>query len=288
MREERKKEWHTLDSRIVNNVHSRRVNIPIKKVSSSEIAPPGVLSVSSPPRRKEKRMQCTFTASRPTPRLYSMDPYSSSFSSLLSLLITLFFLNMHQPSTSSASTTPHFSKIYAFGDSYTDTGNTQSSTGPTSYAYVSNPPYGMTFFHRPTNRYSDGRLVVDFLTTNLSLPFLPPYRSRNADFSHGSNFAVAGSTAIRHEFYVENNITINTTPQSLGTELGWLEEFLVRNRRTVVEEDSLIWVGEMGANDYAYSFFSSVPRSSIQQLAIKSLTGFLQVFCSISSPFLDN
>ncbi|CAH9104493.1 unnamed protein product [Cuscuta europaea] len=91
-------------------------------------------------------------------------------------------------------------RIYAFGDSFTDTGNTHSATGPSSFTYVSNPPYGRTFFHRPTNRYSDGRLVIDFVTQALSLPFLPPYLNPNADRSYGVNFAVGGSTAIDHRF----------------------------------------------------------------------------------------
>ncbi|KAK1411153.1 hypothetical protein QVD17_37698 [Tagetes erecta] len=83
--------------------------------------------------------------------------------------------------TAAASPNPQpFIKIYAFGDSYTDTGNTASVSGPNAFTYVSNPPYGTTFFHHPTNRYSDGRLVIDFVTESLSLPFLPPYRNPKA------------------------------------------------------------------------------------------------------------
>ncbi|KAK9995550.1 hypothetical protein SO802_020236 [Lithocarpus litseifolius] len=48
-----------------------------------------------------------------------------------------------------------FKKIYAFGDSFIDTSNTKSATGLTSFGHVSNPPYGTTFFHHPTNRYSE-------------------------------------------------------------------------------------------------------------------------------------
>ncbi|WOL16118.1 GDSL esterase/lipase [Canna indica] len=177
-----------------------------------------------------------------------------------------------------------FSKIYAFGDSFTDTGNTHSTTGPYSFGYVSEPPYGTTFFHRSTNRYSDGRLVVDFLATTLSLPFLPPYLSRAADFSHGVNFAVAGSTAIDHDFYVKNNVTIDITPQSLMTELMWFDKYLEEKgckergspKCRALTEDALFWVGEIGANDYAYSYTSSVPHNVIQQLAIKNAINFVE------------
>ncbi|KAL0441972.1 UNVERIFIED_CONTAM: GDSL esterase/lipase [Sesamum radiatum] len=179
-----------------------------------------------------------------------------------------------------------FNTIYAFGDSYTDTGNTRSNTGPNGFMFVSNLPYGRTFFHRPTNRYSDGRLVIDFVAQALSLPFLSPYLDQKADKSAGVNFAVAGSTAIIHSFFAKNNMTLNITPQSLRTQLNWFEQVLegkgCKDKMTTPREceavfnDALIWVGEIGANDYAYSFGSSVPTKTIQQLAINSFTGVLQ------------
>ncbi|KAJ0751081.1 putative sinapine esterase [Helianthus annuus] len=52
-----------------------------------------------------------------------------------------------------------FHKIFAFGDSYTDTGNTASATGPSGFSHVSNLPYGRTFFHHPTNRLSEMRII---------------------------------------------------------------------------------------------------------------------------------
>ncbi|GFP90886.1 GDSL esterase/lipase at3g48460 [Phtheirospermum japonicum] len=154
--------------------------------------------------------------------------------------------------------------------------------------FVSNLPYGSTFFHRPTNRYSDGRLVIDFVAQALSLPFLPPYLDQKADKSSGVNFAVAGSTAIVHSFFVKNNMTINITPQSLQTELAWFDKFVggkgCKNSSTTPREceavfrDALVWVGEIGANDYAYSFGSStVTAQTVQQLAINSVTGVLRV-----------
>nr|DAD30689.1 TPA_asm: hypothetical protein HUJ06_009540 [Nelumbo nucifera] len=192
-------------------------------------------------------------------------------------------------STSSTLTTGNgFRKIYAFGDSYTDTGNTHSSTGPTNFEYVSSPPYGTTFFHQPTNRYSDGRLVIDFVAEAFSLPYLPPYLNQNVDTSHGVNFAVAGSTAIDHDFFVINNLTLDSTPQSLHTQLTWFNKFLEDNgcggtttlsssaecRRAL--DDALFWVGEIGVNDYAYLVGSTVSPTTIQDLAINSITGFLQ------------
>lgn len=205
-----------------------------------------------------------------------------------SQIIIFTILSSFFSCTIASSKSRPFKAIYAFGDSYTDTGNTASSNGPSSFMHVSSPPYGNTFFHHPTNRYSDGRLVIDFVTQTLSLPFLPPYRNPKADKSYGVNFAVAGSTSIIHSFFVKNNLTLNITPQSLQTQLIWFNKFLeskgcykglenISKECKAVFDDALIWVGEIGANDYAYSVGSSVPTKTIQDLSIASLTSFLKV-----------
>ncbi|KAL3748070.1 hypothetical protein ACJRO7_009315 [Eucalyptus globulus] len=178
-----------------------------------------------------------------------------------------------------------FEKIFAFGDSFTDTGNTRSATGPSGYGHVSSPPYGVTFFHHPTNRYSDGRLVIDFVAQSLSLPFLPPFRglpSSPSAAAHGVNFAVAGSTAIDHEFFVKNNLNLDTTPQSLLTQLLWFSKYLESHEGCRGKacrgalRDALVWVGEIGVNDYAYTLGSNVSGDTIQKLAIGTTTAFLE------------
>jgi hypothetical protein len=60
-----------------------------------------------------------------------------------------------------------YKRFFAFGDSLIDTGNfIHYSTAP---GPVARSPYGETFFHRPTGRWSDGRLVTDFVGTCLLL-----------------------------------------------------------------------------------------------------------------------
>jgi hypothetical protein len=57
---------------------------------------------------------------------------------------------------------PTFNAIFSWGASYEDTGNI-AILAPTSPAYqpLLNPPYGETYFHHPTGRASNGRLVID-------------------------------------------------------------------------------------------------------------------------------
>ncbi|GAB2221307.1 hypothetical protein Droror1_Dr00012482 [Drosera rotundifolia] len=190
---------------------------------------------------------------------------------------------------SSASSLP-FTKMFAFGDSYTDTGNTGPSNVPSVFDYASRLPYGMTFFHRPTNRYSDGRLVIDFVASSLSLHYLTPYRllKRGVVSSSGVNFAVAGSTAIEYEFFVKQNLSFfDRTRESLGTQLTWFLEYAKaqgceqgRDRGSKclnLFDNALFWVGEIGANDYAYTLASAIPSTVVQDLAIKRTTVFLEV-----------
>ncbi|XWS63739.1 hypothetical protein CRYUN_Cryun06bG0127500 [Craigia yunnanensis] len=83
----------------------------------------------------------------------------------------------------------HFPAIYNLGDSNSDTGSVSATFGRVP------PPYGESFFGRPSGRYSDGRLIIDFIADKLKLPFLSAYLdSIESNFRHGANFAASGST----------------------------------------------------------------------------------------------
>ncbi|KAJ0669186.1 putative sinapine esterase [Helianthus annuus] len=57
-----------------------------------------------------------------------------------------------------------YTSIINFGDSLSDTGNIKNLGIITNQSFLSMfPPYGQTFFHKPTGRCSDGRLIIDFL-----------------------------------------------------------------------------------------------------------------------------
>ncbi|CAI0441975.1 unnamed protein product [Linum tenue] len=190
------------------------------------------------------------------------------------LLITTIITALFSSTTAAAAapTRYHpFKKIYAFGDSFTDTGNTRPPSGGGFFGHVSSPPYGSTYFHRPTNRYSDGRLVIE---------------ARNN--GGGANFAVGGATAIKHAFFVKNNLTLDNTPVSIQTQLQWFDESLRSqgcdgNTSTAATaacaaavEDALFWVGEIGVNDYAYTLGSEVSGKTIRRLSIATVTNFLE------------
>ncbi|KAM0939489.1 putative carboxylesterase [Dioscorea sansibarensis] len=120
----------------------------------------------------------------------------------------------------------HYTSLFSFGYSLSDTGNLVLSTNRT--LAIDRLPYGMTYFHHPTCRSSDGHLVIDFMfryftctflsifvTEALGLPFLAPYLEQGTNFNQGANFAVSGATALD-------------------------------------PDKSLFLVGEIGGNDYNY------------------------------------
>ncbi|XAR66910.1 Alpha-L-fucosidase [Bertholletia excelsa] len=86
----------------------------------------------------------------------------------------------------------NFPAIFNFGDSNSDTGCVSAAFNRLE------PPYGRTFFGKPSGRYFDGRLIIDFIAEKLGLPYLSPYLDAigviDATFRHGANFAASGAT----------------------------------------------------------------------------------------------
>ncbi|KAG5028158.1 hypothetical protein AAZX31_05G042800 [Glycine max] len=217
----------------------------------------------------------------------------SSMSSTILILIAICTLSSLLSAASAATEegrTRPFKRVYAFGDSFTDTGNTKNAEGPSGFGHVSNSPYGTTFFNHSTNRYSDGRLVIDFVAEALSLPYLPPYRHSKGNDTFGVNFAVAGSTAINHLFFVKHNLSLDITAQSIQTQMIWFNRYLesqeCQESKCNDFDDTLFWFGEIGVNDYAYTLGSTVSDETIRKLAISSVSGALQTLLEKGAKYL--
>ncbi|KAG6550108.1 hypothetical protein Mapa_008064 [Marchantia paleacea] len=91
--------------------------------------------------------------------------------------------------------------FFNFGDSVTDTGALDNAVP--EVADITFPPYGQSFFGSPAKRFSNGRLIPDFISLAFNQPLLQPYIQAGAfNYGHGVNFAVAGATA-------SNDTTIN-------------------------------------------------------------------------------
>ncbi|KAL3533831.1 hypothetical protein ACH5RR_007352 [Cinchona calisaya] len=84
-------------------------------------------------------------------------------------------------------------KLFVFGDSYADTGNSEYEAASWKQ------PYGITYPGHPSGRYSDGRLLTDFLAKFYGLETPTAYRFiKDKDDPHlqyGVNFAYGGTGA---------------------------------------------------------------------------------------------
>ncbi|KAJ1262068.1 hypothetical protein BS78_09G079000 [Paspalum vaginatum] len=101
---------------------------------------------------------------------------------LVSLLV-LFLSSPRRLSAAAASPspsprpTPLVPAFFVIGDSTADVG-TNNYLG--TLARADREPYGRDFdTHRPTGRFSNGRIPVDYLAERLGLPFVPPYLEQN-------------------------------------------------------------------------------------------------------------
>ncbi|KAL5582568.1 hypothetical protein UlMin_015010 [Ulmus minor] len=151
-----------------------------------------------------------------------------------------------------------FPAIYNFGDSNSDTG------GRSAAIFQVPPPYGQTFFKKPSGRLSDGRLILDFIAQTLDLDYLSAYLDSIAPkFSDGANFATGGSSILPGNF----------SPFDLGIQVNQFTQFKSRTR--AFDHDNLndcydlpdqkdfskaLYTFDIGQNDLAIGFRSMTPE----------------------------
>ncbi|KAL8114919.1 hypothetical protein AgCh_021667 [Apium graveolens] len=103
--------------------------------------------------------------------------------------VFLFSILVSQSHVSACPKHCDFPAIFNFGDGNSDTG------AFAAWFFGQSPFFGQSYFNGSAGRVSDGRLLIDFIATELGLPFLHPYMdSLGANFSHGANFANVLST----------------------------------------------------------------------------------------------
>ncbi|KAJ4788422.1 GDSL esterase/lipase [Rhynchospora pubera] len=162
-----------------------------------------------------------------------------------------------------------YTRMFCFGDSLTDTGNFKHILGNDTSYIATHLPYGETYFHRPTGRYSDGRVFADYFAEALGLPFPKPYLDGRTemDFQFGANFAVGGATAMNHSFFKEKGISVDPRVGFLAQQIQWFKQLLNvtypdLDYRDIVER-SFFLVGEIGANDYLIPSAVNIPFRDI-------------------------
>ncbi|KAJ7945451.1 GDSL esterase/lipase [Quillaja saponaria] len=175
-----------------------------------------------------------------------------------------------------------FPAVFNFGDSNSDTGGLSAVFGQAP------PPNGESYFHSPAGRYSDGRLVIDFIAKSLGLPYLSAYLDAvGANFTHGANFATAGST-IRPQ-----NTTLQQSgfsPISLNVQYNEFYEFrrrsqIVRNKGGIFEQllpkeediSRALYTFDIGQNDLTAGYFLNMSTDQVKALIPEVLLEFKNI-----------
>ncbi|RDX75056.1 GDSL esterase/lipase, partial [Mucuna pruriens] len=189
-----------------------------------------------------------------------------------------------------------YTSIFSFGDSLADTGNFFLSSHPLSH-HCFFPPYGQTFFHHPSGRCSDGRLIIDFIAESLGIPLVEPYlgikNSGRRSVEWGANFAVIGATALEISFFQERGIGF-TTNYSLTAQLNWFKELLpsLCNSSTGCHEvlrNSIFLMGEIGGNDFNFPFFQRKSMTEVKTYVpyvIKAITSAINELIGLGASTL--
>lgn len=152
-----------------------------------------------------------------------------------------------------------FPAVFNFGDSNSDTGGLVAGLGE-----LLEPPNGEIYFQKPSGRFCDGRLIIDFLLDAMDLPFLNPYLEAigSPSFKKGCNFAAAGSTILPATAY-------SVSPFSFGIQVAQFIRFKARVLELLAESKRLgkylpaenyfkkgLYMFDIGQNDLAGAFYS--------------------------------
>lgn len=164
-----------------------------------------------------------------------------------------------------------FSAIFNFGDSNSDTGGLVAAFPDQAR------PNGETTFGEPVGRFSDGRLVVDFIAQGLGFPYLNPYlQAMGSNFTSGANFASAGASVLQptsqvkpngwlSPFYLQIQLNQFFHLKSIALELyskGWFKE-VVPLPSTF---DRALYTFDMGQNDFTAQLSNGVPLNQISTI----------------------
>ncbi|KAK1604314.1 hypothetical protein QYE76_027987 [Lolium multiflorum] len=160
---------------------------------------------------------------------------------------------------SSTAALKKYNAMFTFGDSVEETGNICAASSNKTELDVltcTHPPYGQTYFGRPSCRWCDGRVVVDFIAQALGLPLLPPSKAKGKDFRRGVSMAITGGTAMNFSFYKSLGIEDPVWNHgSLDTQIQWFKELMPSICGTELSckgflGKSLFMFGGYGGNDY--------------------------------------
>ncbi|XP_072964345.1 GDSL esterase/lipase 7 [Typha angustifolia] len=212
------------------------------------------------------------------PDLFFLLLFSSFFPSLSSLEayklpVDLLFSSSNRssppPPAPPSSSLPPVSvlapALFVIGDSTVDCG-TNNYLG--TLARADHLPYGRDFdTHLPTGRFSNGRVIVDYLALRLGLPLVPPFLGQSGkveDLIHGVNYASAAAGVL---FPSGSDLGMHVSLTQQIQQVGDTFEHLALNLGEEAAADlfarSVFYVS-IGSNDFIHYYLRNT--SSVQSL----------------------
>ncbi|XP_065868507.1 GDSL esterase/lipase 2-like isoform X2 [Euphorbia lathyris] len=168
--------------------------------------------------------------------------------------------------------------LFIFGDSLFDVGNNNYLNHPIALANFT--PYGTTYFHYPSGRFSNGRLIPDFIAEKMKLPLIPPYLLPGYhEFTNGANFASAGAGALLETHLGDKGMVVD-----LNTQMVQMKNVKKEIRKQIGDAQTCkllskaIYLINIGANDYLgpSPVFNSFSQKDYVAMVLGNLTSVVK------------
>jgi hypothetical protein len=205
--------------------------------------------------------------------------------------VSIIFFNACNATARSITTSSKFPAILIFGDSTVDTGNNNYFH---TLLKANHYPYGNDFpGHIPTGRFSNGKLVPDFVASMLGLKqSIPPFRDPNLsdhEIQTGVSFASAGSG-------YDDLTTVVSRANPVLNQVEDFNKYIVRLKGIVGEEEAMkiirgaLVLISAGTNDFIFNFYDIPTRrlefniTGYHDFLQKRLQNFIKVSMHICLP----
>lgn len=205
----------------------------------------------------------------------------------ISFLLFFTFLSLFHP-LAAAEPLKNISAVFAFGDSTLDAGNNNDL--PT-LVRADHPPYGRDFPSQvPTGRFTNGKLITDYLVSSLGLrDVLPCHSDRSlamANLTTGVSFASGGSGLDDLTAIASSVTTIGKQAANFAAYIGRLEAAVGNDEASRIIKDAM-FVISAGSNDMMMNYYILPARrmtfttvSSYHTFLLSQLQKFVMVFSS--------